>query len=67
MEKIKARDFAYKNGKNMSPRLHRALLSRQVDYIYIDEIEEKDFRIIWQIGIKTWNEFLQLRNNYYGF
>jgi hypothetical protein len=64
---ITAYDFAYfinKNGKNMSCRLHLTLHNWGIKHMPINEIEQKDFFRIRQVGIKTWNEFVELRNNY---
>lgn len=62
---MNAREFAYKFGDKMSVRVFHALAMRPLCEFTLKEIQQKDFLDIQNVGMKSWNEFVQIRNNYF--
>jgi hypothetical protein len=65
MKDMNARDFGWKFNGEFSVRLFHTLVQRPISEFSLKEIQQKDFLDKPNIGIKTWNEFVEIRNLYF--
>jgi hypothetical protein len=63
---INARDFGWKFNSKFSIRLFHILIRRPISEFSLKKIQQKDFLDLHNVGIKTWNEFVEVRNGYFG-
>ena len=62
---MNAREFGYEFANKLSNRLFHALILRPISEFSLKEIQQKDFLDKPNIGMKTWNEFVEIRNLYF--
>jgi len=65
MKDMNARDFGWKFNGEFSVRLFHTLVQRPISQFSLKEIQQKDFLDKPNIGMKTWNEFVEIRENKY--
>jgi hypothetical protein len=65
MKDMNARDFGFKFNNKMSVRVFHGLVMRPLSELTLKEIQEKDFLRIRNLGTKSWNEFVEIRNSYF--
>ena len=63
---INARDFGWKFNGEFSVRLFHTLIRRPISELSLKEIKKEDFLKEQNVGIVTWNEFVKVKNDYFG-
>ena len=65
MKDMNARDFGWKFNGELSVRLFHTLIQRPISEFSLKQIQQKEFLRQRNVGIKTWNEFVEIRNDYF--